>query len=139
MKELIKKYKAEGYFVYIVSGGYKEYIDYYARDLGVNGVIANEFKYINRFGKSIFSGLLCSKDCMGIEKVNRLNQMFNHKDIDFSVSYSDSLSDLPLFKWTDKAILVSKFKERRCAKENGLDQIVLAEHEPKGIPLERNV
>jgi len=126
MKELVKKYKAEGYVVYIVSGGYKEYIDYYVADLGIDGVIANEFRYINRFGKSLFSGLLCRKDCMGIEKVNRLNQMFDKNSIEHSVSYSDSLSDLPLFKWTDNPILVSKYKERKSAAENNLEQIVLA-------------
>ena len=123
MNNLIREYKERDYEVYIVSGGYEPYIRYYALENNIDGIIANEFLYNT---KNIFSGLLTQKDCMGKEKVIRLNQVFNRVQIEKSVSYSDSLSDLPILKWADKGVLVSKYKERKSAKENYLEQIVLS-------------
>lgn len=136
MKNLIKEYKEKEYVVYLISGGYEEYIKFYADELGVDGVIANSFKYKNKKGRKIFTGKIIGKECMDEEKVNRLNRIFKKDEVDFSISYSDSLSDLPLFRWTDKAVLVSKSKERKCAKENGLEQIVLADYETKDVLFE---
>lgn len=136
MAKLINGYKRDDYKVYIVSGGYSPYIEYYANDHNIDGIISNDFKYKRRSGENIFTGKLCCKDCMGKEKVVRLNSIFKYNKIEDSISYSDSLSDLPLFMWTKRAVLVSKYKERKSAKENNLEQIILANIEPEGTRFE---
>lgn len=138
MGKLISDYKSDDYKVYIVSGGYSPYIEYYANDHNIDGIISNNFKYKRKSGENIFTGKLCGRDCMGEEKVIRLNFLFMCDEIEDSVSYSDSLSDLPLFRWTKRAVLVSKYKERKSAKENNLEQIILANVEPEGTRFEFN-
>lgn len=133
MLGLIKEYKDKGYKVYIVSGGYSTYIKYYADEIYVDDVIANDFSYSK---KGIFRGVICKRDCMGIEKINRLNAYFLKTDIEKSISYSDSLSDLPMLKWTQKGVLISKYKERKSAKKNNLEQVVLQEVETEGVIFE---
>jgi len=129
MIKMIKEYQDKEYSTYIVSGGYGIYINEYVKEYGLDGVIANEFKYTEKKGIKIFSGFIQGKDCMDYEKIDRLIQLFKNCKIDASISYSDSLSDLPLLKWTDTGVLVSKYKERKSAKENGLEQIVLKDLE----------
>lgn len=133
MRSLINEYKDKGYMVYIVSGGYSPYIRMYAEELMVDDVIANDFSY-NKRGK--FKGHIIRKDCMELEKIVRLDEYFADKDIQESISYSDSLSDLPMLKWTQRGVLVSKYKERKSAKDNKLEQIVLHDVEKQVIRFE---
>ena len=135
MVELIEEYQKNGYKTYIVSGGYEPYIRYYAEKHNMDGIVANEFSYKETSDKK-FSGKLTREDCMGAEKVNRLNEMFAGVSIEDSIGFSDSLSDLPMLNWCNKKVLVSKYKERKCAAENGLDPIVLCEKEAEDVSFE---
>lgn len=119
----IKKLREQGYTLYLVSGGYSIYIRLFAEEYGFEKVISNDFMYDN----GVFTGRLCDKDCMGEEKVRRINMILNKDDTEDSVSISDSISDLPILKWADRAIVVSKKSRRKWAEENGFDQMVLSE------------
>ena len=122
--EGMRKHQENGYDVYIVSAGYRIYLDFFAEDFGIKGVIANEFRYHN----DKFTGKLCRGDCYGEEKALRLDEVFIGKDIEHSISYSDSISDMPLLKWTDQGVVVSKNAHRAWVKENGLEDFILSEH-----------
>lgn len=120
---LLKKYQSEGYKVYLVSGGYDIYLKLFVEEYKLDGLLSTKL----RFKKgTVFSGYIWKKDCMNREKVKMLNQYFADKIIDFSISYSDSISDLPLLKWTDTGVVVSKFQYREWPEVNGLEQIVLS-------------
>lgn len=127
MRSLIFQYKRKGYQTYIISGGYSIYIDIYAKECGMDGVVANDFKYKEKNGKYVFTGKLVNKDCMEEEKINRIESLFQDMDIDDSIAFSDSYSDLPLLKWADKGVVVSKYKRRKFAEKEGFDQIVISE------------
>jgi len=126
--EEMRKHRENGYDVYIVSAGYRIYLDFFAEDFSVKGVIANEFEYHNEK----FTGKLCRSDCYGEEKVLRLNETFAEQEIEHSISYSDSISDLPLLKWADRGVVVSRNAHRAWVKENGLEDFVLSEHGVEG-------
>lgn len=120
----IEEQKAQGFHVYLVSAGYSIYLDFFAREFCLDGVIANDFKY----HKERFSGVITKSDCYGDNKVIRLNEYFDGKDVDYSMSFSDSISDLPMLKWSDDGIVVSREGHRKWVSENGLKDYVLSEH-----------
>lgn len=121
MISILRRYIRLQYKVYLVSGGYEPYLRYFAKDYGIDGVIANEFLFKNQ----IFTGKIDGTDCMGEEKVCRIENMFFKKNIDYSISYSDSISDLPLLKWTEEGVVVSRKSLRKWASNERLYQIVL--------------
>ncbi|WP_026506105.1 HAD-IB family phosphatase [Butyrivibrio sp. NC3005] len=122
--DFIKKYQDTGYEIYIVSAGYSVYIDFFAKEFKVNGIIANDFLYQDE----IFLGTISNRDCISEEKVQRLNEFFDKCEIEDSVSFSDSISDLPFLKWSNRGIVISKFRSREWIKKNGLEEIVLSNY-----------
>ena len=82
------------YDVYIISAGYSCYIE----EMFTSSVkiIANDFCYVD--GR--FTGNIDSKDCIENEKVNKLSNYISIDSIDFDSThvFSDSLSDLPIFR-----------------------------------------
>lgn len=139
MKKIILDYKNNGYKTYIISGGYTIYIDLYAKNNGIDGIIANEFMYKISKGRKVFTGFICEKDCMGNEKIKRLERVFKNINIDESISFSDSPTDKPVLDWADKGVLVSKYKEREFAVENSYDQIVLSKLGDNKLELEESL
>lgn len=89
--------------IVIISGGYSEYIKFFIKS---NKIIANEFKYKD----DIFTGHIISKDCMGKQKVYRILKNYSLKVLKSSFFYSDSYSDLPLFKIVKKPYLYKNNK-----------------------------
>ena len=121
--DLLDNYRRNNHSVYIVSGGYSAYIKIFVDEHNLNGLIANDFCYKN----GTFTGRIIQKDCMGKEKVIRVNKELNLKDYENTLFYSDSYSDLPLFNTVDEGILVSKDTHRKKADEYGLKQIIISE------------
>lgn len=120
----ILELRDQGYTLYLVSGGYTIYIQHFAKEFGFEKVISNDFAYKNES----FTGRLCDNDCMGEEKVIRINTALKDATIEDSVSISDSRSDLPILKWASRAIVVSKTAHRKWPDEYGFEQMVLSEY-----------
>ena len=119
----IDKLKKEGYKIYVVSGGYKIYIEYFVKQFGLDGVIANELQE----KKGLFTGRLQQKDCMGEAKLERIKSYFSECIFDDVICVSDSISDLPMLRWGNKGIVISKTAHRKWPDEYGFDQIVLSQ------------
>ncbi len=58
------------------------------------------------FSKNTYK--IIGENCKGEEKVKRLKKYLNAETIDIEESYSDSITDLPLFKLSKKAYLVDE-------------------------------
>lgn len=52
--------------------------------------------------------LIIGENCKGIEKVNRLRTYLMEENLNIYQSYSDSMTDLPLFELSENAFLVKK-------------------------------
>ncbi len=126
MLGILKAYQQAGYGTYIVSGGYDIYLRFFADEYGLEGLFSTCLKFRRN---DIFSGHILGKDCMEEEKVRILERYFEGEVIDDSISYSDSMSDLPLLKWTRKGVVVSKYQYRNWPSAKGLEQIVLKDME----------
>jgi len=115
--EELNQLKKKGYSIYIVSGGYDAYLQYFAKDYDVD-LICSKISYFD----NLCTGKLSGADCMGHEKVARLTQTFHSSDIKNidSISFSDSISDLPLLQYTRRAIVVTK-KEKDWINRNNFE------------------
>ena len=117
-KEMLRL-KGEGYNIYLVSGGYNLYLKWFVEDYGIDGFWSTKIAFKDGVCCGIFEG----KDCMREQKVVVLNKNFVKKP-EFSISYSDSDSDLPFLKWTTTCCVVSKKHSQDWAKKMGIREII---------------
>lgn len=103
----IKKKQKEGFRIVVVSGGYDIYIKYFMEYIGGNmsDVLATPLIFVNEK----FTGKM-GLDCMAEAKITYIQKYFNKKDI-YSVAYSDSLSDTPLFNFADEAHIIAQLPD----------------------------
>lgn len=111
-------HKERGHFTFIISSCPDIYIRLLTEHLGCDGYECSRLFYEN----TKFIGKLEGKDCIGIEKVQRLKSVIKNKDLDLakSYAYSDHESDLPLLELVGIPIAVSPTKKlRRIATHRG--------------------
>ena len=118
MMAVLKKHQEEGAHIVLVSGGFGIYLKYFAADMHIapEDIISSNIQ-IKR-GKA--TGHLDGLDCMEGNKVKLLESRFDKSQI-YSIAYSDSYSDLPLFRWVDKGVVVAQIPTWN--EEHGLDII----------------
>jgi HAD superfamily phosphoserine phosphatase-like hydrolase len=107
MEEMHRLMK-ENYEICIVSAGYSIYIKYFAEEHQIKHVISSEIAFTK--SKSLCRGIIFGRDCINTEKVDRVKAYFIGQDINYkeSISYSDSITDLPILQLTGKGVVVSK-------------------------------
>ena len=79
----------------IASASYELWISIFARNLGIKYVIAT---------RTDFEGHIIGKNCKGVEKVNRIRQVFPNANI--ACTYSDSEVDIPMLEMSNIAYVV---------------------------------
>ena len=120
----LKRLVNNGDYVIIASGGYDVYLNLFASDYKVKYIVSSKIKFNN--GKA--SGfLLDGKDCLYEEKVIQLDKLIHANNLEFQhkISYTDSITDLPLLKWSNEGIVVSKGKSQNWPHTYNLKEIVL--------------
>lgn len=109
--DTIKKLKREGCKIYLISASPEVYLKELYNIREVDMIIGTKLTMENDVYKSTFQG----ENNKGEEKVKRLKEVLKEKNIevDFKNSYmfSDSLSDLPLFKLVGNAYLINSRKK----------------------------
>lgn len=115
--------KNSGTCIWIVSGGYQAYIKYFFPEI-IERVVSNQFEFDSDMRAT---GKLMGVDCMGNEKVRRINMEHNAIDYDFVISFSDSESDLPMMSMAKKAVVVSKKYSQQWAQSYDYEEIVWGE------------
>lgn len=107
----LKKLKSEGYKVYLISASAEFYLNELYNIKEVDKVIGTKFKFENGY----YTGEIIGNNNKGEEKVKRLMEVLKEEgiDVDFrnSYMYSDSLSDLPLFKLVGHPYLINSRKK----------------------------
>ena len=131
MLDEVKKLKNDGYHILFVSGGYDIYLQCFANMHCVDGVIATKLLFKN----DVFSGRIDGTDCMGENKIVHLCDYLKRHNIkvDYSVAYSDSISDECMLKWADRAIVISKREHEKWVTEKKFDEIIISKIEEKRI------
>ncbi len=105
--DMMKKLKAEGYLIYLISASPEFYINEFYNIAEVDHIIGTRFCFDNE----IFMTKMDGENCKGKEKVQRLKEFLKEKNInvDFKNSYmfSDSLSDKPLLDLVGNGYLIN--------------------------------
>lgn len=102
MVDELEKLK-DSYKIYLVSGGYDLYLNYFVKEFSLDGCISTKIK----FEDGVCTGTFDGKDCMNFNKVKLLDHFFKVKP-NHVIAYSDSKSDLPMLRWADEGIVVIK-------------------------------
>ncbi|AAK80184.1 HAD superfamily hydrolase (TIGR01490 family) [Clostridium acetobutylicum] len=106
----MKKLKSEGYDIFLISASAEFYLNELYNIKEVDRVIGTRFTNEN----GIFRRKIIGENCKGEEKVKRLKEVLEEEkiEVDFKESYmfSDSLSDMPLFKLVGHPYLVNPKK-----------------------------
>ncbi len=91
--------------VVINSGGYEPYLKQFADKYNVKYCYSTQFDYC----RDVFNGSMNGRDCLGIEKVNKMKQtgLLNQTYSEVFV-YSDSKTDMPIFNLATRKIAVIK-------------------------------
>ncbi len=109
--DMIKKLKAEGFKIYLISASPEFYLKELYNIKEVDRVIGTRFLC----SKGIHTRRMEGENCKGEEKVLRLKEVLKKENIevDFKNSYmfSDSLSDKPLFDLVGKPYLINYKKK----------------------------
>lgn len=104
----IKNNKKEAQKLILISASPDFLLEKLYKDLGFDILIATKYVDYKMEGKN----------CKGIEKVNRLNELGNFEILKF---YSDSLSDKPIFDLAKEKITIKNGKKiKGLPKKNGL-------------------
>lgn len=122
IKEVFEKLielKMQGYEIWIVSAGYSCYLKYFHPTL-VAKVIATELDFCSGFMTGRISGF----DCIGEEKISRLSAINVDKTFEYSISFSDNISDISLLKIAKIGVVVSNGISQKWAVEHGFEEII---------------
>ena len=102
----LKQKKSEDYLIYLVSASPEVYLKY--TDLPVDVIIGT--KTLSKDGKN--TSKIIGKNCKSEEKVRRIHEILEEKNIeidyDNSYGYSDSLTDMPMLKLVKHRIRINK-------------------------------
>ena len=119
----LQQYKEKGYSIYIVSGGFSDYIIHFCKEFEINDPIVTNIKYKNRICLGIIDGI----DCMYAKKIDKIKEVIELKNVDMerSVAYSDSITDLPLLTLVKNGVVVSKKHSQNWVATNKLKEIII--------------
>jgi HAD superfamily hydrolase (TIGR01490 family) len=112
----IRWHQNEGHQIVLLSASPAAYLEDLARELRADALIATRLIW----QCDCLTGEIDGKNCKGSEKLSRLIECYNGKDIDWraSYSYADSISDLPVFEKVGHPVVINPHsKLQRLAVE----------------------
>jgi len=109
--------------VVIASGGYNPYLEIFCKEFNIYHLFSSKIECNN----SKVTGFYDGEDCMFEEKVKQLNSFIEINKLTFSnkIVYSDSISDLPLFKWSDIRYVISYNKSQNWPSTYDYNEIII--------------
>lgn len=120
----LQRLRQHGYEVCLVSAGYSIYLKYFAEEYQIKHLISNEVKFSQH--RNYCLGTILGRDCIHSEKVKRIETYYENQNIDFNkcISYSDSISDLPMLLLTGEGVVVSRGASQAWCNQYKLKEIV---------------
>lgn len=120
----MKKNVNEDFEICIVSAGYSIYLKYFAEDHNIKHIISTEIAFEHSGGRCL--GTISGRDCIHLEKVNRLKAYFAGQNVNYdeSISYSDSKTDLPLLLFTGNGVVVSRTNSQSWSHQYKFNEII---------------
>jgi HAD superfamily hydrolase (TIGR01490 family) len=102
----IENHLKNGDNVIIISASIENWIIPWAKKIGLINVLSTKIE-VDKTGR--LTGKFLTKNCYGLEKVKRLNEIYPNKESFELIAYGDSNGDKELIKFADKGFY-NKFK-----------------------------
>lgn len=115
----LKRLQRDNWEIVIVSGGYDVYLKLFVEEFGVQNLISTKIKFK---GKKCL-GEMDGSDCLYENKTKALNQLYDRDTLQ-SVSFSDSMSDLPFLSWTNEGVVVSRLTHKDWVDDYKFKEII---------------
>ena len=110
-----------GYRIIIISASYEPVVKAFCDDYHIDHLIANMFDYDSN---DRFTGKIIGKDCIGKNKVKRMNSCLSEYDYTILKSYSDSKSDIPILLAAETGIVISRNRHQKWTEKYGFQEII---------------
>ena len=101
-KEIIEKHRSAGETLFIVSASPENWIRPWAMKNGFTQIIATKLEEKD----GILTGKFASRNCYGVEKVNRLKEFFTDRDQLYISAYGDSNGDRAMLNYANHGVLI---------------------------------
>lgn len=95
--DFIKKINREQTYCYIVTASLDIWVEPFSEALGMH-LIATKAEFIN----GVFTGRFSTKNCNGIEKVERIKKEIKSLKYDKSIAFGDTNGDRAMLDWADE-------------------------------------
>ena len=118
--EELKSRQKDGYKIYLISAGYGIYLQFFAEEFKVDGIIATEIAFKDGVCLGRFEG----PDCMFSHKIEYIKNGIQDKHYDEWYAYSDYITDLPMLELVGHPIVISKGKSQKWAEKRDYQQII---------------
>lgn len=113
--ERVKYHYENGHIVIIASANLELYLKYFVKRHDLHDIIATKIVFKN----NIATGKLLSKNCYGVEKINRINEYLIKNKLNFiySYAYGNSKGDFELLNYVNEGfwvegITITPWKEK---------------------------
>lgn len=118
----LKEHQIQGYTTVIISGGYTPYLKYFTKENMIDHCIATDIG----FDGGVCTGKIRGLDCMNINKIKKLKEVIDLNEFDLRESfvYSDSKSDLPLFRLVGNAVVVTDNPNQNWITKNNFKMLI---------------
>jgi HAD superfamily hydrolase (TIGR01490 family) len=116
------------YEICLVSAGYSIYLKYFAEEYHIKHIISTEIAF-DRPGNRC-RGTFSGRDCVHVEKINRIKDYFEWQNVNYaeSISYSDSITDLPMLLLAGKGVVVSRANSQSWRHKYKFKEIIWNEN-----------
>jgi HAD superfamily hydrolase (TIGR01490 family) len=101
--KILDEHKRNGHRIYIISASVENWIIPWAENHGIAGVLATQIEV--DFSMRL-TGKFKSKNCYGIEKVNRLSAVLPDRKSYYLYAYGDSNGDKEMIDFADDGIFI---------------------------------
>ncbi len=103
----LEKVKSKGYYTVLLSGNYRELLEYMIKEIGIHFVIGSELSYKTVDSKEMLDFSVDMEIIQNEMKAIRFKEHFDDINFQSSVAYADSYYDMPILDLVGMPICVN--------------------------------
>ena len=119
----LEQHKTNGDLLLLSSGGYHPYLELFQKKLSFNYLMCSKIE----FTKNLATGFLEGNDCMHKNKVTLLKDLIRLNNLNYNqiITYTDSITDMPLLKFSNIGYVISYNSNRDWVKNEKFNEIII--------------
>ena len=117
------KHRDNGDLLLLSSGGYHPYLELFKENFNFNFLMCSRIEISQKSA----TGLMQGDDCMHENKVTILKELIETENLTYNqiITYTDSITDMPLLNFSDKGYVISYNKKRDWVEKNNFIEIII--------------